>query len=240
MNSSDDSTGLAAHRVAEYVTEQFGVVFLALEHVKPAVVELVEEAFDGEATLLSSELRALEHAFTDALRGCDRMVRGLSFSSDRGVVADKPYTVAYWIRRPDGEIVERFLLTDPKLEEHYEYHDFDFFVSAKSGADRIVSGPYVDYGNDNQYRLMFAASVVTVRGFAGVVTADIYLDRLESQLLAIARDAHGPVVLVNEDNRIVATNRASLPAGLLLTRRPHWNAIDCEQAGWKVLWRDAD
>jgi hypothetical protein len=72
------------------------------------------------------------------------------------------------------------------------------------------------------------------------VTADIYLDRLESQLLAIARDAHGPVVLVNEDNRIVATNRASLPAGLLLTRRPHWNAIDCEQAGWKVLWRDAD
>lgn len=83
MNSSDDSTGLAAHRVAEYVTEQFGVVFLALEHVKPAVVELVEEAFDREATLLSSELRALEHAFTDALRGCDRMVRGLSFSSDR-------------------------------------------------------------------------------------------------------------------------------------------------------------
>lgn len=236
----DDLTSAAAERLATFVSEQFAAVFSVLEKVSPSVIRLVESFYDRERPLVADDLRSLEPVFTTALQECDRTVKGLSFSSERGVIAGRPYTVAYWIRRPDGGIVESFPLTDPKLEEHYEYHDFDFFVGARSGADRTVSGPYVDYGYDNQYRLTFAVRVATYRGFVGAVTADIFLDRLESRLLAIAREARGAIVLANEDDRIVVSNRASLPTGLLLAQQLDWRVVDRAAEGWKVLWRPAD
>lgn len=235
---ADNSTQAAAYRLREFLEEQFGQIFLALERLNPHVVKLIEASYDHEKPLVVDDLRALEPDFRSALQHCDRTVKGLSFSSDRGVIAGKPYTVAYWIRRPGGNIVESFPMTDPKLEEHYEYHDFDFFVGAKSGVARTVSGPYVDYGYDNQYRLTCAVRVATHRGFVGAVTADVYLDKLATRLEAIARDSTGPVVLVNDDDRVVASNRAEMPTGVLIPDVPEWRSVDSEVVGWKVLWRD--
>jgi hypothetical protein len=233
----DESTKLAAERLAAFLDDQFHRIFSVLEQLRPAVVELIENAYKHDKVLELDDLRVLEPKFRSALQSCDRMVKGLSFSSDRGVIAGRPYTVAYWIRRPSGAIVESFPLTDPNFEEHYAYQDFDFFVGAKTGSDQVVSGPYVDYGYDNQYRLTCAVRVDTNRGFVGAVTADVYLDRLESRLEAIARDSRGGIVLANDDDRVVASNRAEHPTGVLVAVAPDWQVVNCSVPGWKVLWR---
>ena len=131
-------------------------------------------------------------------------------------LADSPYWMEWWGTDSRGNLEFVGHSLNPQRDNFYDYSARSWFSIPQDFGAAAVIGPYVDFGGINSYTYTVTISVpvVTARGFAGVAGADILADKFE-RFLTGGRDQE-PVVLVNADLRVIASNTSGhLPGDLL-------------------------
>jgi hypothetical protein len=105
----------------------------------------------------------------------------------------------------------------PASVGYYDYTRAEWFEVPRRTGRGHVTGPYVDVHGTGRYLLTFTQPVVIAGVFAGVAGADVPVDRFETRLLRVLRRLPGPVVLVNDEERVVLSTAPQWLVGELVT-----------------------
>ena len=207
-----------------------------------AVAGVVERVFATVHELQDAALRSL--GATD-LPGpsLDEQVRALlgapgQLAVGLGLVASSAGRVRleWWQVDPDaGHLLGLDPDLDPGSVGYYDVTATDWFAVPRSTGRRHVVGPYVDVHGTGRYLLTFTTPVVVKGEFAGVVGADVPVDRFESHLLELLGPVREPVVLLDGDRRVVLSTAARWLVGDLVPAADHPAGPGVDVAG--VPWR---
>ena len=196
--------------------------------VGAAVADVAERVFQTVAAVQSAAMRpAARAAFLkgEQMLGADvpdlllepgQLAAGLGL-----VVAPRqglPLRLEWWQADP-GAGPPRPLVPDlrPASVGYYDYTRAEWFEVPRRTGRGHVTGPYVDVHGTGRYLLTFTQPVVIAGVFAGVAGADVPVDRFETRLLRVLRRLPGPVVLVNDEERVVLSTAPQWLVGELVT-----------------------
>jgi hypothetical protein len=235
-----DNTGRVATLTSEIASAHFHDIQADLMVVQSAVLGILDDCARHDRRPEASDLNPLESVCRAVLLDSSPLVQGVGFNAAEDLLADYQYRVFFWYRDSAGGIAELFPTTTPGSQQAYEYHELDWFSAAREAAGLVGGGPFVDYGGSNQYTLTLALPVSIGTTFKGVVSSDVSFASLESTLSPTITQAAGPLALVNEDDRIVVSNRAHLTAGAILARTNGWECVPCRWLPWRACWQPSD
>ncbi|WP_375399402.1 cache domain-containing protein [uncultured Amnibacterium sp.] len=190
-----DSTGATLDRLAEQVS-------LALPARNATAAPAAFDAFDAicRTTLQSG-----------------RGLRGLGFLAAPGEVATVRLWERWWTRTPAGRLVQGEHDLDQHSPTFYDYSERDWFVQVRSSEARsAVFGPYVDFNGTNEYTVTFTRAVRVAARFLGVVAADMHIDQIESQVEPALHGFASAVVLLNDQQRVIASTTPLHPPGSIV------------------------
>lgn len=194
-----ESTNTTLERLADEVSRALPVSF----------AETPPSAFDAFDAICRATLR----------RG-DRL-RGLGFLAAPGQVAGSDLWERWWTRTLDGGLVEGEHDLDQQSEKFYDYAARDWFGQMRpSHARSGVFGPYIDYNGTNEYTVTFTHAVRVAARFLGVVAADMNVDQIELQLEPVLHDFASPVVLLNDQKRVIVSTTPLHPPGSIVRSAP--------------------
>jgi hypothetical protein len=135
----------------------------------------------------------------------------------RGALADAPLWLEWWRRSADGSPALLAATLDPRQPDFYDYAAAEWFTTPRDTGERWVAGPFVDYSGTNEHIFTLTLPVAGPDGFLGVAGADIAVGAVEAivgpSLGLIGADA----VLVNQRDRVIASNTPRWLAGTLWT-----------------------
>jgi C4-dicarboxylate-specific signal transduction histidine kinase len=99
-----------------------------------------------------------------------------------------------------------------------------------------VTGPYVDHLCTCDYIVTVTAPVERDGRMIGVVGVDVFVKRLEHELLPALLAAGAPLVLVNADGRVmVSTDPAVLPGTVQPLDDADARALSCPGTPFRLL-----
>ncbi len=100
------------------------------------------------------------------------------------------------------------------LDDKYDYFRWDWYAEPKRTGRPVWTGPYYDEGGGNiimaTYSVPFHRTAEGGRGFAGVVTADVYLSWLEEIVSGIRIGETGYAFLISGDSTVVTHPKREL------------------------------
>ncbi|GIH74105.1 cache domain-containing protein [Planobispora longispora] len=199
-------------------------VFAELHRVRDAVTAVL-----GPAPV-SGDLAALRPLLLPRLGG---LVSGIGFIAAPGLLSDAPWYLEWWQESSSGDPVRLVRDMDPASSAFYDYSHWDWFSGPRSGEDRTLAGPYVDFLCTDEYSLTLSVPVLRGGGrgergeFAGVAAADVFVRRFEVAVLPVLRGVPGPAFLVNRQGRVVASTTARHLAGSVFRGAPGMAAHPC-------------
>jgi hypothetical protein len=203
-----------ADRIADVVTGAVEQVFdtvAAIHGAALAVLGVGSEPSDAAPAGLEERARAL-------LGAPGQLAVGLGL-----VAAPRPegeVGLLWWQVDPAGG---RLVALHPDLRPaslgYYDYTATDWFDVPRRTGRRHVVGPYVDVHGTGRYLLTLTAPVVAAGEFLGVVGADVPVSRFEGQLLRALGPIDRPLVLLDEEGRVVLSTSPRWLVGDL-TRTP--------------------
>ncbi|WP_225823620.1 hypothetical protein [Streptomyces naphthomycinicus] len=171
----------------------------------------------------SRDLAALRPGLHLRLRH-ERLVSGVGFVADPGLLADVPAWLEWWQSGADDAVHPLLLDLDPRRSAYSDYTHWDWFALPRDTGRRAVAGPYVDYLCSDEYSLTLSEPVQVQGRFAGVVAADVYLRHFEAAVLPLLRRLSRPARLVNARGRVAASTDPAQLAGSL-TRGPDFGEL---------------
>ena len=214
--------------MASRIAATFDPVFALIDPWRDA---LVEQFGVGVPTV--SELDRLVHDLVSAeLGSATRLVTGAGFVASPGILPDAPWHLAWWLHRAAG--IERLqTVDDPDADEFRDYTALEWWrVPAATGA-RHLTGPYVDYLCTDDYTVTVTTPVVVGTDLVGMAGVDVYVARLEEELLPVLRTG-APSTLVNASARVVSSSVPRLATGALLRREGLAEVLaPLRQASWE-------
>lgn len=206
--------------VAARVSDLLEGVFDAVAETRADVAALLTAAgadagaVDGRRPV-SGDLAALRPGLHDRLRRL-AAVSGMGFVAAPDLLADVPAWVEWWQTGADGAVRPLLLDLDPEHSAYSDYTHWEWYGHPRDTGRRAVAGPYVDYLCSDEYGLTLSVPVTVGERFAGVAGADVYLSRLEAELMPAVQCLHGPAYLVNSRGRIALSTDPGHLAGSLL------------------------
>jgi hypothetical protein len=134
------------------------------------------------------------------LRNLDdnRAFQGTGFVVNPSAVVGGQQYQEWWLRGPSGR--PRRL----PLNRDYDYTQRAYFVGASRGSV-AVEGPYLDYAGSDHFVLTFAAPVMVGDRFVGLSGADVTISSFERLVTPGLNRVSRPVVLLNEEHRVIAS-----------------------------------
>ncbi|GAA4556163.1 cache domain-containing protein [Planotetraspora kaengkrachanensis] len=198
----------ALTRVADAVEGVFG----ALREVRDASARCVRRRGRPPSTADLAALRPLLWARLTG-NGVAALVAGIGFIAAPGLLADAHWYLEWWQENPSGTPVQLLRDLDPSSSAFYDYTHWDWYTGPRSGAERTVCGPYVDYLCTDEYSLTLSVPVVLDGAFVGVAAADVFVRRFDGAVLPALREIPAPAFLVNASGRVVSSNTARWVAG---------------------------
>lgn len=120
-----------------------------------------------------------------------------------------------WWRSEEGRIARKQHVFNPESDSYYNYLGSRWFEAAQGSDGLAMVGPFIDAWGTDDHTITAAMPVVHADDFVGVVAADLNVVAV-TDALAVALERHGDVVLVDGEDRVVASNRPLLSPGLLL------------------------
>lgn len=179
------------------------------------------------------------------------VIDGMGIASVDGYLQDSQFWIEWWRFKTRRELEFVAHSLNPSRDHFYDYADRDWFTRPLSSGGMSVAGPYVDFGGTNTSTVTLALPIVVGGSNVAVAGADIHASHFEDYLLSSAAFADvggtlsGSALLINSDNRVIASNSADhLPGDLVSTNEfVSWDstAIDIGpgvDAGWHLLVRN--
>lgn len=146
-------------------------------------------------------------------RDSDLIGAGVVFAP--GTLADADLAVEWWYWSTAGELVRMNVVLDPRSELFYDYPTMPWFAQTRDHQRPTVIGPFVDLHGTGLTSLTFSRPLVVDGEFRGVTTGDVALTRFERKVRAHLKGV-GEAVVVNEENRVVASNTPQWTPGTLI------------------------
>jgi hypothetical protein len=197
--------------------------------ISAAVAAVVEQVFDTVGQLHEEVLRSLgpadrapdlEQLVRDLLGRSGQLAVGLGLVMLTGPAARSPVRLLWWQLDP-GSGQPRALEPDldPGSLGYYDCAGTEWFDVPRRTGRRHLVGPYVDVHGTGRYLLTLTGPVRVAGEFAGVVGADVPVDRFETHLLRRLGPLEHSFVLLDADGRVV------------LSTAPRWLVGDLVPAG---------
>jgi hypothetical protein len=203
--------------LAERITEHLRATLTELSGIRAGVLAIVD-VIEAEGRQPSrSDLGAIRDDLQTCLRRPNHPMDRIGVATALDYLTDAPYWMEWWAAESRGGLEYVSHSLNPQQDAFYEYTSRTWFVAAERSKTTAIIGPYVDFGGINSYSYTVTISVplITARGFAGVVGADILAEQFEHFLVAV-ETRQKPVVLVNSDLRVIASNTSAFLPGDVL------------------------
>jgi hypothetical protein len=101
-----------------------------------------------------------------------------------------------------------------------DFRSLEWYSIPETTHQTHITGPYVDHLCTCDYIVTLTMPTEVDGTMLGVVGADIYVKRLERELLPTLLTIERPVTLVNEQGRVMVSTDPTLAAGTLLPAHP--------------------
>lgn len=222
-------------------------VFASLAEMRDSVLALHGKAQAAGAALRSDDLAQLRPLLFDHLDTQRPLIAGTGYICAPNVLADAPRWLEWWESTPGND--HRFLDVDldPDSVDFYDYTAAEWFEVPQRTRERVIVGPYVDYGGTDAYMLTLTMPVIAPGAFLGVAGADVPAGGFEAAVLPVLRKVAAEAALLNSAGRIIASNTPRKVQGSLLKapRRgrpsppaPEWDGVvtnPCPGLPWVVV-----
>jgi len=224
----------------------------ALKSAGSAIIDLTAPVFDhlqrmaeaaqtmhlADATatgvLSAADTEVLERLAVRAIRGVD-LITGAGMAA---IAEEHPEagTMSWWILR-GSEVTSKRHVLNPRSDSFYDFsHSRWFQIPADRGVATLIA-PYVDSWGTDDLTITAAAPVPADRtGITTIVAADLdaraYLRNVEDLLRPSA-----PAVLVDSENRAVASTIPELETGVRLSTVASWTVearVELLELGWSL------
>jgi Cache domain len=195
-----------------------------IAHVLASVTELgaamtVLAASCEPGPLRRADLADLRPLITTVLRRHDGLIAGTGVVLAPGVLADASRWIEWWWADEGGGISQLEVDLDPASAEFYDYTTTEWYREPARTGRQWVTGPYVDYICTHKYTFTLSVPVRHAGRFLGVAGADILADQVERLVLPGLARLGRPTVLTSGHGRVIASNSASIPPGVVLARQ---------------------
>jgi hypothetical protein len=209
--------------VGRHVAVTAEAVFELVATLRTATEELFATARREQRRVCVADLGEIDAIAIGMLGGVDGIIPGAGFVAAPQVLTDAPRWLQWWQQgRPAPTRLVAEL--DPGKDRFYDYTQLPWFAVPASTGRRHITGPYVDYVCTDEYALTFTEPLYDDGEFVGVVGADVFVNRFESQELPPLRSLPAAAALVNTQGRVIVSNTARLVTGSLV-RRPDVGAF---------------
>lgn len=241
-----EPTGLssAETRAEQLAAEVAGLLDDLFDTVEPLAATVREAMAASTAGQAGPAIReALASPCHDILfRSHGIPLSGVGFVAEHGVVLPDRSWMAWWVRRDEG-IRQKGHNLNPASDAFYDYTTAPWFRLPRRTGERHIAGPYIDSWGTDDVTITASAAVRTAGRFVGVVAADLAVRRFEVSISAQLRSIGVPAVLVNDEDRVVASGVPELTTGLRLQPRARAAAEEAGlrrfpgRYGWSVVLR---
>ncbi|MFR9729290.1 hypothetical protein ACL03H_08680 [Saccharopolyspora sp. MS10] len=177
-------------------------------------------AHAAAAALTTEELSELWQPIFDRLDAEPGLVAGTGVILADDVLGDRAHWLEWWQHRPGD--TPRFLQVDhdPDSVGFYDYAAAPWFTEPRRSGLAVAVGPYVDFAGTDEYLVTLSVPVRSGDRFLGVAAADLRTGEFERALLAHVGPGDPPAALINQANRVVASNTPLRLPGALVTEGP--------------------
>ncbi|TDD79571.1 hypothetical protein [Actinomadura rubrisoli] len=214
----------AVGAAAAHVRATLDGVFATVARVRDASARRLAEVGDTGRDPVSADLAPLRPLL---LAHLGPLVSGLGFIAAPGLLADAAWYLEWWQTGPTGSPSQLLRDLNPESSALYDYTCWDWFTGPRSGAEKTVCGPYVDYLCSDEYVLTLSAPVRVAGAFVGVAAADVYARTFENEIVPALREIPAPAFVVNAPGRVMASNTASWAPGAAYRGDPGFAARPC-------------
>lgn len=188
-------------------TEVLGVAAV-LDSVAVTLNELAERvaARFAESVPAADDIDDLDPSLVDAL-GADPGARaGIGFVFAPGAVRGRT-RMLHWYWQTDSQPPARLRANvDPNEPEFYDYTMAGWYRQPYTRSKANLTGPYVDYICSNEYVFTMAVPILVGDFFVGLAAADLRAAQIERALTEHLALADSPLVIANDEGRIIASN----------------------------------
>jgi len=143
------------------------------------------------------------------------IVSGCGFLATPDLFPDSALSHTWWTIESGTVEIARLDL-DESSESFYDYTSKDFFRLPTTTGQMVVTGPYVDYLGTDGYILTWAVPVFLSGTVVGTVGADVTLQDLQLQLLAMGSSTPEPQALVNSRGRVIFSTVSKPESGSMV------------------------
>ncbi len=199
------------------ITRHISSVLGSVTELGEAMTAVAQAA--GPRPLRRADLAELRPLVAEVLRRHDGLIAGTGVVLAPGVLADASRWIEWWWADGGGGISQLDVDLDPGSAEFYDYTTTEWYREPARAGRQWVTGPYVDYICTHKYTFTLSAPVLHAGRFLGVAGADILADRVERLVLPGLARLGRPAVLTSGAGRVIASNSASIPPGVVLARQ---------------------
>jgi hypothetical protein len=233
--ASEDGQDTDPAEAAAKLADLLNGLFSSLDEIVVAFRGLLENANASGRRLRRSDLSALRPVLIRHLQQHQHLIMGTGVVLAPGLLADAPMWLEWWRSSPGDAPSALKLDLDPTSLGFYDYTQAEWYAAPSRGATRAVVGPFVDFGGTNEYTLAVTVPITERDSFLGVSGADLWATRLEATARRLMRGLRRDVVLVNGDDRVLASRSPRLVMGALVRDIKGAVRYPCPGLPWSMV-----
>lgn len=239
MGEAQVATGTAAH-----IEAMLHEVFADLDVLRDLVIAVCGRARAVDRRPSTADLAEVRPIILQHLTKDGSRLNGTGVIPAPSMLADQARWLEWW-RKPGDTTELRPLLVDldPQHVNGYDYPAAEWFEVPQRTGNRVIVGPYVDYGGTDDYILTFSIPIHTDAGFFGVAAADIRATDFERGMLPLLDVEGSATLLLNATGRVLASATPAHIVGSLappdrqlgtpVAVGPDWT--DCVGLPWSLV-----
>lgn len=207
---SDDTIRACARDIEASVF----VIINAVEKVRDDVIRLWGEADRQRQQVLRKDLTELQGTVKRLLSETDVQINGAGFVVAPDVLADARMHLEWWREgvKP-GHVIPLKVNLNEGGDTFYDYPNMPWFYKPQVERVGHVIGPYVDMMGVDMYICTFSLPILYGDQFLGIAGADVPLNNLEAVVTPHLVQLDQPLILVNDDLRVIASNSSRYLVG---------------------------
>lgn len=211
---SEDRSGDSIRECARNIESSVSVIINTVEKVREDVLRLWQQALRRRRHVTRRDLGELQETVKRLLSEADVQINGAGFVVAPDVLADARLHLEWWREGVKaGHVIPLKVNLDEEGDTFYDYPNMPWFHKPQAEGVGHVIGPYVDIMGIDMYIFTFSLPIVYDDRFLGIAGADVPVGNLEAVVTRHLVEQNHPLVLVNDDMRVIASNSSEYLVG---------------------------